>query len=608
MRRLLVLASILFACSSEDDDARSSSSGTGGFGDAPGTGGGAGVGGGDGGSPRHGQARAIGAMRAADFVDSIGVNVHLGYTDTPYWDFELVKSRLVELGVRHVRDGLPSPAALEVPDTITSRFKELGELGIRSTLIVGYEPSLPDLEADLPVRLGRAVELADSIAAIESTNEPDIQSDPDWISSSIVWQTALHDRLRNDPAFSALSKVPILAPSVVGDEAAQQLLAAAPNIGELVDFGNIHPYPGGLPPETNIHRAIGRSRSYLARIPVMATETGYHNALAATDGHPPVPEELQAFYLPRLHAEYVRTGVTRSFDYELIDELDDPALTNREAHFGLVRRDGTPKPAFTALANLIQLLSDPGTDWPPDAIQFWSSDRDVRQLVLEKEDGTFWILLWRNQSVWDTATQTAILPVATPVTLSFLTIPTSVVRYEPSVGLDAQPLPAGELDVTIDVGASLILLRVTGLPRGGDAYPKVVDELDDLSEFVDPTQVSIETTISRQYDFDDGLVVRDGDGATITTEFTPAYDFALRTYFFCQGCVDAPLEALTFESSGDGTGFEPIEMVVIDHQPTMDARETATFVPKEPLWSGPANIRVRLGPGAPLLGELTLFE
>lgn len=607
MRRLLVLASFCFACSGEDTDPRSSF-GTGGFGGLPsGGGGGAGVAGSDGGIQRYELERSIGAMRAADFVDSIGVNVHLGYTDTPYWDFDLVKTRLVELGVRHVRDGLPSPEALDVPDTITSRLKELRDVGIQSTLIVGYQASLPDLEADLPVRLGRAVELADSIAAVESTNEPDLQSDPDWISRSITWQTALHERLRNDPAFASLSKVPIVAPSVVADAAAQQLLAAAPNIGELVDFGNIHPYPGGLPPETNIHRAIGRSRTYLARIPVMATETGYHNALASTDGHPPIPEEVQAFYVPRLHAEYARTGVERSFDYELIDEFDDPTLGNREAHFGLLHEDGSPKPAFTALRNLIQLLSDPGTDWPPDAIQFWSSDRDVRQLVLEKEDGTFWIALWRNHSLWDTATHTAISPLTAPVTLRFLQAPTSATRYEPSVSLDPEELLAGGLEVTVDVGGSLVLVALTGLPRGADAIPPQLLELDDLSELEASTQVTIDNTISRQHDFDGGLIVRDGEEAAITTEFALVSDFALRTYFFCQGCVDAPLEALEFENTGDGTGYEPIEMVVIDHQPTMDGRETATFVPKERMWYGPSSIRVRLGPGAPLLGELTLF-
>jgi hypothetical protein len=271
-----------------------------------------------------------------------------------------------------------------------------------------------------------------------------------------------------------------------------------------------------------------------------------------------------------------------------------------------LRRDGTPKPAFTALTNLIQLLSDSGTDFPPDAIQFWTSDRDVRHLVLEKEDGTFWIALWRNLSLWDTATQTAIVPAPAPVTLGFLEAPESVLRYEPSVSVEPEGL-AASLDVTVDVGASLVLLALTGMRRGGDAVPSTLLELDDLSELDSSTQVSIDHTITAQHDFDDGLIVRDGPDATITYFDPSIYDFALRTYFFCQGCVDPPLAALTFEASSDSISFSEVEMAIVDHQLTLDARETATFVPISPIPHLTTHLRIRLGPGAPFLGELRVF-
>ncbi len=47
------------------------------------------------------------SARAADaFVDFFGVNTHLGYYDTAYRDYEgIVKPRLLELSVRHIRDG-----------------------------------------------------------------------------------------------------------------------------------------------------------------------------------------------------------------------------------------------------------------------------------------------------------------------------------------------------------------------------------------------------------------------------------------------------------------------------------------------------------------------
>ena len=46
------------------------------------------------------------ARPADPFVDFVGVNTHLGYSDTTYGGYEgILKPRLLELGVRHIRDG-----------------------------------------------------------------------------------------------------------------------------------------------------------------------------------------------------------------------------------------------------------------------------------------------------------------------------------------------------------------------------------------------------------------------------------------------------------------------------------------------------------------------
>ena len=51
-------------------------------------------------------AKAEPARSADAFVDFVGVNTHVGYADTTYGDYEgILKPRLLELGVRHIRDG-----------------------------------------------------------------------------------------------------------------------------------------------------------------------------------------------------------------------------------------------------------------------------------------------------------------------------------------------------------------------------------------------------------------------------------------------------------------------------------------------------------------------
>jgi len=51
------------------------------------------------------------ATSATQFVDSIGVNTHLGFALSPYSNVTLVKASLDYLGISNIRDGLYDNAA-----------------------------------------------------------------------------------------------------------------------------------------------------------------------------------------------------------------------------------------------------------------------------------------------------------------------------------------------------------------------------------------------------------------------------------------------------------------------------------------------------------------
>ncbi|MBC8137635.1 MAG: hypothetical protein H8F28_17275, partial [Fibrella sp.] len=69
------------------------------------------------------------AAPAETFIDSIGVCAHWGYSDRVYFTrYKELRQKLVESGIRHVRDGISRPVEVE-------RIKELGKIGIRHCVV-----------------------------------------------------------------------------------------------------------------------------------------------------------------------------------------------------------------------------------------------------------------------------------------------------------------------------------------------------------------------------------------------------------------------------------------------------------------------------------------
>jgi hypothetical protein len=127
-----------------------------------------------------------------------------------------------------------------------------------------------------------------------------------------------------------------------------------------------------------------------------------------------VSEVVNGKYIPRLLLEYFNRGASRSYLYELVDE--GTPSSNRENSFGLVRNNGTPKPAFTALKNLLALLADPGPGFVPGRLSYTLSGdlTAVHTTLLQKRNGTFYLALWLEVPSTD-ALQTRSLTLSFPV-------------------------------------------------------------------------------------------------------------------------------------------------------------------------------------------------
>ncbi len=178
---------------------------------------------------------------------------------------------------------------------------------------------------------------AGSVESVEGSNEWDINGTANWVTELTQRQKDLYQAAKANPATASL---PVLSPAL----AFKWNYVPLGDLSQYADIANGHMYPGGYKPSNEVSQITTAIRgSVPATKPLITTEAGYHNALNTTNGHLPVPEDVAGVYTPRVLLEHYLRGDKRVYTYELLDEFDDPALTNPEAHFGLLHRDFTPE-------------------------------------------------------------------------------------------------------------------------------------------------------------------------------------------------------------------------------------------------------------------------
>lgn len=332
---------------------------------------------------------------ADSVADSIGVSIHLHFHDTVYGDFPLVRRLLHELGVRHVRDGLIDTAWTPYYE----RHRLLGEDGIRCLYVTAPKLSSEAITG-WPKRVGPAFE------GYEAPNEYDNSHDPQWAATLQDFLPRLREAAHAAPEAASL---PIIGPSLIHASDYAQIQAAGPTF----DIGNLHNYFGGRNPGTagwgnNGYGSIDANMRDIHAVwpgkPLMTTETGYTTDPAAPQG---IPEDVEGRYMPRAILEQLLHGIQRTYLYELIDEGQAGV---GERAFGLAHGDGSPKPAFTALANLIRETESSG-GMPPLGnldVRIEGGSASVHHMLLERRDGTYLLALWIEAPAYDVNSKQAI--------------------------------------------------------------------------------------------------------------------------------------------------------------------------------------------------------
>lgn len=130
-------------------------------------------------------------------------------------------------------------------------------------------------------------------------------------------------------------------------------------MNKLIDYDvvGVHTYPVGFVPDLalaeNIKSQIAHARRASKGRPVIILETGMHTE------NPPWTEALQADYIQAISKATREGGAAGIFFYQY---LDNPEESGREGHFGLLRADQSPKPAWERYRAIIAQALDGLTD------------------------------------------------------------------------------------------------------------------------------------------------------------------------------------------------------------------------------------------------------
>ncbi|MEP6695602.1 MAG: fibronectin type III domain-containing protein [Pseudonocardiales bacterium] len=388
------------------------------------------------------------ARQADSLLDAFGVNAHMEYTNTPYANAPAVAAALKTLGVRHIRDRI----RINRPDQYAS-LRTLQAAGMKMDFIMGD----PLNSGGTPAQLVDVVstQLPGAAESLEGANEWNLKGRVNWAAELRAHQTEVYKQANLN---SATANLPVLGPAL-GRRTGFTTLG---DLSSVLDQGNVHQYPGGLQPSVHIAAMQLAEQTVSGTKPQTFTETGYNTAMADTVGNLPATEKVGGYYAPKLLLEHFNRGVKRVYNYELLDQQLDPALTNPEAAFGLLHHDMTPKPEYTSLKNLLQLVADPGPAFTPGSLAYSlaGAPSDVRQVLLQKRDGRFYLILWRDTSMWNpkTKTETATAPVNVAVNIDR----TSVMSvFRPSLQQATKSVSSPTTSLSVTLADDAVAIQIT---------------------------------------------------------------------------------------------------------------------------------------------------
>ncbi len=348
-------------------------------------------------------------IQAAGFINSLGVGMHIPYTDGGYASLGNDAADLAYLGLNNVRDGVSDGVNGSAP---LSSFITLAQQGVKFTFVIagGGALTTASLQAELGLYDQINMAVLGSIVAVEGSNEinnaPITFNGVGGLQGALDLQRALYAAVHADTNLAGVA-----VDYFTGYNAGSVAVGPDPTAtAGLADYDTQHPYPNnGDAPAAWVtpSQSLGNESASTGYGPAVFTETGYSTNGGTTGG---VNADVQAKYTLDLLLDDAANGISRTYLYQLMDAYK-PGSPQGDDGFGLFDPSNTPKAAATAIHNLVGTLADTAataSTFTPATLGYSVTGLPStgNSLALEKADGTYDVAVWNEPKIWDEATGT----------------------------------------------------------------------------------------------------------------------------------------------------------------------------------------------------------
>jgi hypothetical protein len=395
------------------------------------------------------------AIRVSDFLASLGVVVHMNYTDGTYANVAQAIEDLDYLGIHQLRDSAPIPSGGIPYRNYRDAITALTRAGNRFAFTVGAGQPIA-------VSLGQIAEIEEthrgSVMAIEGPNEinnwPVSYAGLTGDAAARAFQRDLYAAVKSN---RILSHLPLYY-FTGGDK-----IDLWDQKG-LADYANGHPYPyrGEAPGP----RIMGEFQSHFSMpYPRVNTEAGYFNRPHNPGGNG-VDDATQAKLTLDLLLSAFAQGVSRTYLYQLRAAYPDKNGTDADAEYGLFNLDNTPKQVATAIHNLTSILADPSTTtagFEPDKLRYALSGMPPtgNSILLQRSGSVFVLVVWAEPTIWNESTHSPLTPSRATVTANLGTMVQSVQVFDPLVGTSPTQTYHYIRTLSVDVADHPIVVKIT---------------------------------------------------------------------------------------------------------------------------------------------------